>query len=218
MNGLALDQYILKEEKLLALGFQRQLNGYVHSFSLHHDEYTCQIHITNELLSVAVFDNADGEEFLPFYIKCQNGAHVSRIRAEVDAIIESLLSECFVKCDVKGELLAYAKENLHTIPVYPWEGLKHCVLKSTKKQKWYAIFMNIPYETLGLKQQGNVDIVNVKAEPEQIVQLIDRQRYFPAYHMNKKYWITILLDRNTPVDKVKEMLQYSYTLVEGQTK
>lgn len=216
MKYLDLDQYTYKEENLLAHGFQQGSSGYVRSYSLHQGEYSCQIQITKNAMSILVHDVAADEEFLPFYVKHNQGAFVSEIRAEVNAIIEQLFDQCFTRCDVKEQLLAYAQECFQTAPVYPWKDLAHCVLKSSLHKKWYAIVMRIPYEALKIERQGSVDIVNVKADPQMITQLIDRQHYFPAYHMNKKHWITILLDRNTDMDKVKELLHNSYLLVEGK--
>lgn len=39
-------------------------------------------------------------------------------------------------------------------------------------------------------------------------------RYFPAYHMDKVHWISILLDKETDMDAAKRMLDESYALVE----
>lgn len=39
-----------------------------------------------------------------------------------------------------------------------------------------------------------------KADPEEIQRLIDHDRYFPAYHMDKVHWISILLDKETDMD------------------
>lgn len=216
MKYLDLTQYTYTEESLTAYGFQKQSLGYSCQYSLHQGEYLCEIQVVNDELSVFVYETAEHEEFLPFYIKQNQGAFVSEIRAEVDELIARLLKQCFTESEVKQELLSYAKEYFQTMPEYPWEGISHCVLKSAVKKKWYAIFMRTPYQTLGIERKGSIDIVNVKANPSLITQLIDKQRYFPAYHMNKKYWVTILLDRNTDIEKAKELLRGSYSLVEGK--
>lgn len=54
------------------------------------------------------------------------------------------------------------------------------------------------------------EVLNVKADPEEIQRLIDHDRYFPAYHMDKVHWISILLDKETDMDAAKRMLDESY--------
>ena len=74
--------------------------------------------------------------------------------------------------------------------------------------------MNVPARKLALDQDGVVDIINIKLPTDQIQELIDNQKCFNAYHMNKKNWITILLNKNTDVPALKNLLQISYDLVE----
>lgn len=42
--------------------------------------------------------------------------------------------------------------------------------------------------------------------------MIDHQTYFPAYHMSKKDWITILLSRSTPFEDIAKLLEESHAL------
>ena len=74
--------------------------------------------------------------------------------------------------------------------------------------------MSIPYKTLGLEKIGKIDVLNVKLNPDLIESLIDKKHFFPAYHMNKKYWITILLDSDMDMDLVKSLIDESFKLVE----
>ncbi|WP_435056293.1 MmcQ/YjbR family DNA-binding protein, partial [Thomasclavelia cocleata] len=67
-------------------------------------------------------------------------------------------------------------------------------LKTNETNKWYGLIMNIPYKSLKIEKEGKIDVLNVKNKPSKIEHLIDFKHYFPAYHMNKKYWISILLD------------------------
>ena len=42
--------------------------------------------------------------------------------------------------------------------------------------------------------------------------------FFPAYHMNKEHWISILLDRPELDGSIKKLLQMSYELTEKNKK
>jgi predicted DNA-binding protein (MmcQ/YjbR family) len=62
--------------------------------------------------------------------------------------------------------------------------------------------------------------LNVKCDPEKAITL--REQYtsvLPGYHMNKKYWNTVYLERNLPEKLIREWIRDSYNLVvEGLPK
>lgn len=62
---------------------------------------------------------------------------------------------------------------------------------------------------------GNIQI-NLKVNPEwrdTWIGLFDAVK--PAYHMNKRHWITIVLDGTMPDEEVKRFIEESYGLVES---
>lgn len=55
---------------------------------------------------------------------------------------------------------------------------------------------------------------NVKTDPEKTVFL--REQYnsiIPGYHMNKKWWNTVIIDGTVPGPLLKELIDDSYALV-----
>lgn len=53
--------------------------------------------------------------------------------------------------------------------------------------------------------------INLKCDPERAIEL--RERYtsvIPGYHMNKKYWNTVILDGKVPNNEVLAMIDHSY--------
>ena len=56
--------------------------------------------------------------------------------------------------------------------------------------------------------------LNLKCDPEHAIEL--RERYeavTPGYHMNKKHWITVVLDGSMPGKELFAMVDHSYELV-----
>lgn len=70
-----------------------------------------------------------------------------------------------------------------------------------------------PYRSLGIDADGMTDVCNLKNRPECIQELIDYKRFYPAYHMNKTYWFTILLDQELSWKQLQELIDESYQLV-----
>lgn len=69
------------------------------------------------------------------------------------------------------------------------------------------IFALTPLEKIPLS-------VNLKCDPEKAIEL--RERYeavMPGYHMNKKNWITVVMDNTIPDNVFKELIDHSYELV-----
>ena len=73
--------------------------------------------------------------------------------------------------------------------------------------------MDIGADKLGLADKHKINVINLKAEPSEIAALVDNKVVFPAYHMNKKHWITVLLSNNLPEKKLFGLIDRSYDLV-----
>ena len=75
--------------------------------------------------------------------------------------------------------------------------------------------MKVPGEKLGLDEKTLVDIIDVKADPTMIDMLIQTYGFLPGYHMNKRHWLTILLDGSVRDAQVLDFLDMSYDLIDG---
>jgi len=116
---------------------------------------------------------------------------------------------------VREEIFEYAKKVYGTAPEYLWKQYPdYAVLRTQDTKKWYAVIMKVPKEKLGMKDSGDVEIMNVKCEPEMVHVLIQAEGFFPGYHMNKEHWISILLDGTVGEIKILDFLDRSYELLD----
>lgn len=111
----------------------------------------------------------------------------------------------------RKEVFDWVLETYGTEPDYPWNDW-NAVLRHNDSKKWYGIIIEVPETKLGLKGTRIVDILNVKGDPAMISMLMNKNGYFPAYHMNKGQWISILLDGSVPADEIKNLISMSYNL------
>ena len=117
------------------------------------------------------------------------------------------------------KLFAYAKDTYQSEPEYHWTKIPEAaVLRNIKNQKWYALFMQIGKNKLGMKETESVWIVNLKCDPLFIGSLLEMDGYYPAYHMNKNHWISILLDGTVEEEQIKNLLDLSYQLTDNRRK
>lgn len=113
----------------------------------------------------------------------------------------------------REDLFVYAQENFDTIPDYPWKNFPNfAVLRHLKNRKWYGLIMNISKAKLGLKSFKCVDVLNVKVNPERSYFLQQKSDIYPAYHMNREHWVSILLNGKVPNDEIYLLLQQSFEL------
>lgn len=69
-----------------------------------------------------------------------------------------------------------------------------------------------------LPEKEFVDVLNVKGDPMLIASLRGQMGYFPAYHMNKEKWISILLGQAEFDESIQNLLALSYELTTPKRK
>ena len=68
---------------------------------------------------------------------------------------------------------------------------------------------------LGIESDDIVEIIDLRYQKEQIVEIIDNKNIFPGYHMNKKSWITIKLDNSVDTKQIYKLIDNSYKISIG---
>ncbi|MFR4147210.1 MAG: MmcQ/YjbR family DNA-binding protein [Mediterraneibacter gnavus] len=117
----------------------------------------------------------------------------------------------------REEIYEYVKKQYGTVLEYLWKESPESVVLRHQNGKWYAVLMQVEKSRLGLEGDTKVDIIDVKCDPD-MVGLFDIRSYgfLPGYHMNKKYWITMLLDGTVSEAKILDFLDMSYDLIDGK--
>ena len=105
-------------------------------------------------------------------------------------------------------------------PDYPFAGdFINAVFRRKDNLKWFAIVMTVDAKKLGIGAFGELDIVNMKCTDEDRERLADVENVLPAYHMNKKRWLTVILDEQEDFDtQLIDLVDKSYSLVASSTK
>ncbi len=103
---------------------------------------------------------------------------------------------------------------------HPFEDdLDTTVFRHTEDGKWFGLLMRVGKRRLGLDTDGFVDVMNLKIDPEDSYTV--RELYasiLPAYHMNKRHWISVILDGSVPQDFCEMLIERSYDLTKRKMK
>ena len=112
----------------------------------------------------------------------------------------------------RQELIDFIFDEYSVEPDYPFRmDDVTCVFRHIDNRKWFGIAMAVPYRTIGVNRDGNIDILNVKCDPIMMGSLRGKPGFCPAYHMNKDKWITILLDGSAKKEDITALLAMSYS-------
>ena len=120
---------------------------------------------------------------------------------------------------IKEDLFNYIEREYGVTPDYPWlDTPEGAVFRHADNRKWFALSMPIPRRYAYPGEPGEVDAVNLKCDPVLSGMLRGEPGIFPAYHMSKVHWITVLLDGTADDDRLKFLLHQSFELTKSKKK
>lgn len=117
----------------------------------------------------------------------------------------------------RQDIFEWCRQRNGTEPDYPWND-GNAVLRHSDNNKWYGVVIEVDQSKLGIPGNGKVDILNLKCDPVLVGSLRMQPGFYPAYHMNKENWISVLLDGPTPDEEINELLALSYQMTGGRRK
>ena len=95
----------------------------------------------------------------------------------------------------RQDFLAYCLDVYGTKADYPFEeDFETVVLRHPDNRKWYALSMRVSRRKFGLESGEVIDVVNLKMPLEMFGTFGRSEGVYPAYHMNKLHWISVVLD------------------------
>ena len=209
-----LNTSVPQKEKLLAFGFSEAGTGLVFKKDIAGGQFYTEIKLSEKTLAADVFETATKEKYVLFNVVSAHGAFVGQIRSEVQDVIDEIRKECFISQDIKEKYVEFLHSYFNAPGDTPWveQGDNSSTVYRCPNNKWFALVMQIKFKNLGFESDVPVWAVNLKAE--NVESITDKKSIFPAYHMNKKYWTTVLLTAVTDFEKLCELTKNSYALVQ----
>ncbi len=204
--------------KLREYGFLFKNKRYYFSKKIMDDTLEIQITISKEeTFEVKVFDLSFGEEYTNYKREGELGEFASKVKEEVLSLFIDIQKKCTTPCyfqkDQANRIAALVEKKYQDTPQFLWEEEPHGVFKNEQNGKWYGLIMDINRKKLdGIEKE--VEILNVKLSPKKILSYQEKKGFYPAYHMNKKNWITILLDDTLSDEEIMECLEESHQYTE----
>ena len=118
----------------------------------------------------------------------------------------------------KQQFFSYCLSTYGTSPDYPFdEDFETAVLRHVDNRKWYAIVMRVSRRKFDFDSDEVIDVVNLKLPTEMFGSFGATDGVYPAYHMNKLHWISVLLP-DAPTDVIQFLLKVSFEATKDKRK
>lgn len=206
----------LEVNKLLAYGFKQKKNHYIYSKNIMNDTFRVDVIVTNNNeVREKVIDLAFNEEYTNYRNNSQPGKFAILVKKEVEEILIDIKTKCTVPkyfmTDQANRISKMLKEKYNTTPEFLWEKFPNYGIFRNTNHKWYGIIMNINKNKLE-QEDLEIEIMNIKISKEKLPQLLKKKGFYPAYHMNKTTWVSIILDDTVSDDEIMLYIIESYKL------
>ena len=112
----------------------------------------------------------------------------------------------------KEKIYDYILKKYSTKPEHPWFKFpSYAVFRHADNEKWYGLIMDIPRSKLGLIGDEYVNVLNIKAADSFTRDiLVQREGYFPGYHIARGNWVSVLLDGTVAADEIYTLIDMSF--------
>lgn len=116
----------------------------------------------------------------------------------------------------KNDVLNFIKELPSATAVTPWEGDFYSTVLKHGDGKWFGVILKASpnFLTRYGVPQDRCEVLNLKCPPDLGEFLSEKYRggIFPAYHMNKTHWISIVLSSGVHEEDIKQLIRLSYEI------
>lgn len=206
-------------KKLKEYGFKKENNGYVYTKTFMNNFQAKIIIDEKEVISGKIYDLNVDEEYINFRIESGVGEFVSRVRQEYKNILIDIKNNCTIKSyfitDQANRLTEMIYDVYHDEPEFAWDSTPGFgIFRNPHNKKWYGLLFNIDKSKIDKKSSGEVEAINIKLDVDKISELLKQKGFYSAYHMNKKNWITIILDDTLKDEEIFALIKESHKYTE----
>ena len=202
--------------KLAGYGFVKSELGWIYDKTFMNGDFKAVVRIDyNGNISGNVYETDCDEIYFPLRVESMAVGFAGEVRGEYEKILKDIKAHC---CQINYFMFSQANrlaqrcyEKYGDYPCFPWDKFDGFgVFKNPNNNKWYALIMNIDRSKLDDSCSGETEAVNIKSDKEKISTLIKQNGFYPAYHMNKKNWVTVILDDTVDDDLLFELVDESH--------
>ncbi len=203
-------------EKLVKYGFIKKKTAYEYSTDIVDGEFCMTVKINNNVIKTFVTEKETGEEYT-LHLTNSEGTFIGRVRDEYNSVLQDIAENCYnigvFRFEYSYKVIDYVRQKYGDEVEYLWEKFPdNAVARRKDNSKWYLAILTVGRDKLGFKSKEKVEVIDLRADADELQEMIKQENIFPGYHMNKKHWITYVLDGSTDIKEIYKRIDDSYKL------
>ena len=209
---------LIDYEKLLEYGFMKKDELFLYKTKIHNDEFEIRVVVENNKITSRLFDLSNEDEYVLVDIKDSFGEFVGKLKEEYENELQNIITKCTIpnifKSEQAKEIIKYVKEKYNDDLEFLWKKFpnKNAIWRNKTNNKWYGALLVLSERKLEIESDKIVEIIDLRYPKDKIKQVIDNDKIFPGYHMNKESWITIRLNGDMSTKKIFELIDNSHKI------
>ena len=214
---------------LLPFGFVKKEDRFVFEKEFMNGDFVLEFVVSKDgSTSSKVIDKMNDEEYVQLNADGIIGGYVGDVRLAYEEILTDIAERCFEDVlfvsDQANRITAQIFAEYGVSPDFPWEDEKYKpsgVFRHADSSKWFGLIMNVKRRNFDAQadEKAMVDVINLKRDPSfdyssPSFTLTEGAELplgvFPAFHMNHKLWLSVLLDDTLSDSAVLSLVQASF--------
>jgi len=207
--------YQFNSKKAKGYGFVENQDVWTFSSTILQGDFLMIVTVEDGDLSFQIYDQETGDLYPQVHMESMRGTFVGSVREACLEVLYDIRKSCFevqeFLCPQTKRIMTLVQEKFENQLEYLWEKSPDtAVLRHDDNQKWYAVLMKTSWEKLDKAREGHVEVVNLKHD--QVANLLLEKGIYPAFHMNKRYWISLPLDDTLSDEQIVKLFERSWFL------
>ena len=208
-------RYRLNVNSLVPYGFKRENDSYYYSVKIHNNSFEFRIEVKNNVIDGKLIDLDFNDEY-NLINQDITTSFIAELKEECINILVDIRDNCYQK-----EMFVYNQTNrinnniknkYDVIPEFLWEKTPNCcVYRNKRSARWFGIIMNISKNKIVGIDKKEIEVINLNLG-EKVIETLDRKGIYKAYHMNKKNWVSIILDDTLDDSEIMDLIDISFNM------
>lgn len=199
--------------QLICYGFLKERNIYHYSkvFMRH---FRADVFVTSDgQVTGKVYDLDMNDEYVNFRNDEFTG-FARKVREEYILILKDIANHVLIPkyfiFEQANRITNLIVEKYKVYPEFLWDGSPgYGVFRNSRSGKWFGAILNVDQSKIIHNLSGEIEIINLKLD-DKVFEYLNIKGIYPAYHMNKKSWVSVILDDTLSDEEIMRLVDISY--------
>lgn len=202
-----------KEDSLLSYGFEKKGEEFIYEKEFF-PGFKAELHVVDNKIEGKVIELALDEEYTNFRSENIYGDFVNQVREAYIALLKDIRKNCCInhlfRQAQSNRIASYIEKTYKEPPIFKFQNDNDdAVFENKETHLWYAVILLAPKARIRGEGKGKEEVLDLKLDPEEITELLKKKGYVLCHHMNKKSWISLLLDDSLPDEEIYTRIEES---------